>query len=62
MLRLLCQAFGLESDGNDLRNRKITIRYDRTNHTKPPIVYHNDQRLGPATPVDFLGNDRPPKR
>ncbi len=45
----------------DLRNRKITIRYDRSAPTKPPIVYHNNQRLGPATPVDFLGNDRPPK-
>lgn len=45
----------------DLRSRKVTIRYDRNTPTKPPIVYHNDQRLGPATPVDFLGNDRPPK-
>jgi putative transposase len=45
----------------DLRNLKIAIRYDRANRNTPPIVYQNDHRLGPATPVDYLGNDRPPK-
>ncbi|MCP5111342.1 MAG: transposase family protein [bacterium] len=44
----------------DLRSRGITIRYDRTNPATPPVVYHDDQRLGAATPLDFLANDRRP--
>jgi putative transposase len=44
----------------DLRGRTITIRYDRTDPGTPPVAYHDDQRLGPATPLDFLANDRRP--
>ena len=38
----------------------ITIRYDRYNTNQPPIVYYNDQRLGEATPLDLIDNDRKP--
>mgnify|MGYP002635154640 CR=1 FL=1 len=44
----------------DLRNRNITIRYDRTDPATPPVAYHDGGRLGPATPLDFLANDRRP--
>lgn len=49
----------------DLRERKIEIRYDRAhakNPGKPKVVYHKDQRIGSATPLDLQGNDRPPSR
>ncbi len=44
----------------DQRNQTITIRYDRTDPNNPPIVYQDNQRLGPATRLNFLDNDRRP--
>ena len=44
----------------DLRNHTITIRYDRADPNNPPIVYQDNQRLGPATRLNFLDNDRRP--
>ena len=42
----------------DLRNTTITIRYDRRTSIRPPVVYLNGQRLGEATPLDRVANDR----
>lgn len=47
----------------DLRSRTIQIRYDR--FAKNPgriIVFMNSERMGEATPLDPVANDRPPKR
>jgi len=41
----------------DLRNLRITIRYDRLDPHVVPIVYQNNQRLGKATKLDLLAND-----
>jgi len=43
-----------------LPKQTITIRYDRYNTNQPPIVYLNDERLGEATPLDLIDNDRRP--
>lgn len=46
----------------DLRNRSIDLRYNRNQFTATaPIVYQDDERLGAATQVDYIANDRPPK-
>ena len=46
----------------DLRSKSITIRYDRNSfEAKSPIVYQDDERLGAATELDYIANDRPPK-
>jgi putative transposase len=46
----------------DLANRKIKVRFDRKNFDPQRIiVYYKDQRIGPARPVDFVANDRPPR-
>lgn len=46
----------------DLANRKIKVRFDRKNFDPSKIiVYYKDQRIGPARPVDFVANDRPPR-
>ncbi|NOZ72534.1 MAG: transposase family protein [Chloroflexi bacterium] len=45
----------------DLRNLKITIRYDRNYATLAPIVYQDEERLGAAIQLDYIGNDRAPK-
>jgi len=43
----------------DLRGRTITIRFQR--HTGfPPVVYHDNIRLGEATLLDPVANDRRP--
>ena len=44
----------------DLRNRRITIRYQRKEFEADLVVYEGSERLGPALPVDFIGNDRKP--
>ena len=45
----------------DMRNRKITIRYDRLSKRESiVIVYEGSERIGEAEPVDFIGNDRKP--
>ena len=43
----------------DLRSRKIQVRYDRQQKGQP-IVYYKGLRIGSASPVDFLANDRKP--
>jgi len=45
----------------DLSNRKVQVRYDRTK-LKRIIVYSQGERMGEATPLDFLSNDRAPAR
>lgn len=42
----------------DLRNAKIEVRFDRNDPETLPIVYSGGERMGPASPVDFTGNDR----
>ena len=44
----------------DLRNTTITIRHNRPGLGFPPIVYQNGQRLGEATKLDMIANDRRP--
>jgi len=41
-----------------LPKTEITVRFDRANLNQPPIVYQDDLRLGEATPLDYLANDR----
>lgn len=48
----------------DLRQQTILIRYSRFPEDKgktPPIVFQQDQRLGAATPLDRIANDRRPE-
>lgn len=46
----------------DLRNRSIDLRYNRNQViATAPIVYQDGERLGAATQVDYIANDRPPK-
>lgn len=51
----------------DLRHKDIDIRFDpvpkgqKTTPTRIPI-YYQGQRLGEAKLLDFLANDRPPKK
>jgi putative transposase len=42
----------------DLRNTTITIRHHRPGLGFLPIVYQNSQRLGEATKLDLIANDR----
>ena len=44
----------------DLRNTTITIRHNRPGIGFAPVVYQNGERLGDATKVDFIANDRYP--
>ena len=44
----------------DLRDRKVQVRYSRSNVYKRCVVYYKGQRMGDAHPVDFLANDRRP--
>ena len=44
----------------DLRNTTITIRHDRAGLGFPPVVYQDGQRLGDATKLDMIANDRRP--
>jgi len=43
-----------------LARTKIQIRFDRHNSTYAPVVYQDDIRLGEATPLNFIDNDRRP--
>lgn len=43
-----------------LAGEAIVIRFDRYNTNLPPVVYQDSIRLGEATPLDFLHNDRRP--
>ena len=44
----------------DLRSRKVAVRYCRSKKDRV-IVYYKSERMGEASPVDFLANDRKPK-
>jgi putative transposase len=43
----------------DFRNKQIYIRYDRHNPSRL-VVYYKNQRIGVASRVDFIANDRMP--
>lgn len=43
----------------DLAGRKIQVRFQRSGPDRI-IVYYQNQRMGEATPLDFLANDRAP--
>lgn len=43
-----------------LAGSAITIRFDRADPNQPPIVYQDNQRLGEATALDLIANDRHP--
>lgn len=45
----------------DLRNTTITIRHNRPDLHFPPIVYQDGLRLGEATLLDMVANDRRPE-
>jgi len=45
----------------DLRSRKVQVRFDRRS-TARVVVYFKGERHGDARPVDFVANDRPPKK
>jgi len=45
----------------DLRNTTITIRHDRDGLGFPPVVYQDGLRLGEATKLDMVANDRRPE-
>lgn len=48
----------------DLRGKTITIHYSRYSsgpESGPPIVHYDGQRLGPATTLNLIGNDRYPE-
>ena len=45
----------------DLRNSTMQVRFNRIDPSVAPIVYHQNQRLGEATLIDFTSNDRGPK-
>lgn len=45
----------------DLSNRQIQVRYNRANPDRI-VVYYKGERMGEATVLDFLANDRPPRR
>jgi hypothetical protein len=43
----------------DLADREIQVRYDRANPGRI-IVYYKGERMGEATVLNFIANDRPP--
>ena len=43
----------------DLADRVIHVRYNRANPDRI-VVYYKGERMGEATRLDFLANDRPP--
>ena len=45
----------------DLSNRQIQVRYSRANPERI-VVFHKGERMGEATLLDFLANDRPPRK
>jgi hypothetical protein len=44
----------------DLRGQTIVLRYSRFTDSSLPVVYQDNQRLGSATPLDAVANDRRP--
>jgi len=47
----------------DLHGRQIQLRFDRKNfNPEKVIVYYKNTRIGPARPVDFVANDRFPRK
>ncbi|MEO0415999.1 MAG: hypothetical protein AAF226_13715, partial [Verrucomicrobiota bacterium] len=42
----------------DLRHLTIQVRYDRSDTSSPPIVYHDGERMGTAEVLNRLLNDR----
>ncbi len=47
----------------DLRNQKVQVRYNRLDFEHSPVVvYFKNQRMGLATVLDRIANDRPPKK
>lgn len=46
----------------DLRGRKIQVRFDRLHFDAGRVVvYFKNERIGLATPLDVIANDRPPR-
>lgn len=45
----------------DLADRTIQVRYDRA-HPSRIVVYYKGERMGEASRLDFLANDRPPAK
>jgi transposase InsO family protein len=46
----------------DLRGKTIQVRFDRLNFDHfHVVVYFKNERLGLATPLDLVANDRPPR-
>ena len=45
----------------DLSNRQIQVCYNRANPERI-VVFYKGERMGEATLLDFLANDRPPRR
>jgi len=45
----------------DLADRVIEVRYNRANPQRI-VVYYKGERMGEATLLDFLANDRPPSK
>ncbi len=47
----------------DLREQTIQVRFDRLQfHHARVVVYFKNQRIGFATPLDVVANDRPPAK
>jgi hypothetical protein len=47
----------------DLRNQKVQVRYNRLDFEHSPVVvYFKNQRMGLATVLDRIANDRPPRQ
>jgi len=45
-----------------LHSRKVQVRQDPAAPDSDPIVYYKGERMGPASPLDFHANDRPPRK
>jgi len=46
----------------DLRGKTVEVRYSRfTNGPPDPVLYLDGERLGTATPVNYIDNDRKPR-
>jgi len=45
-----------------LPNRTVQIRFQRKRPTRKVVVYYKAERMGEAKPLDFIANDRPPKK
>jgi hypothetical protein len=58
-------TFGINSTRyeapRDLADREIQVRYNRANPERI-VVYYKGERMGEATRLHFLANDRPPAK